>query len=122
MSPAHAAAQAGRLSCLRLLLRHAKVRYVPGAHVRRTTSRLVSPQLFVFASVSKVRDYDGATPVHFAAAKGHIDCLRWVLGPRDGSGWGRIWDNDLRMHIPTTAFSWTSSRRLATKPTTLALR
>lgn len=26
-----------------------------------------------------LRDGDGATPLHFAASRGHVDCVRWLL-------------------------------------------
>lgn len=26
-----------------------------------------------------LRDGDGATPLHFAASRGHLDCVRWLL-------------------------------------------
>lgn len=26
-----------------------------------------------------LRDGDGATPLHFAASRGHVDCVQWLL-------------------------------------------
>lgn len=55
MCAIHAAAQGGRVECLKLLI------------------PITGPRS------AKLRDNDGATPVHFCCARGHIDCIEYLL-------------------------------------------
>lgn len=62
MTPLHAAAQAGRLECTQYLVKVSKKR------------------------PSRIKDGDGATPVHFAAVKGHSDVLAFFLSEAAATG------------------------------------
>eukprot|EP00045_Choanoeca_perplexa_P004244 m.36415 g.36415 ORF g.36415 m.36415 type:complete len:470 (+) comp12471_c0_seq1:209-1618(+) len=62
MTPLHAAAQAGRLACTKYLVKAGKKR------------------------PSRIKDGDGATPVHFAAVKGHSDVLAYFLAEAGATG------------------------------------
>lgn len=77
MAPIHAASQMGCLDCLKWMVRqnfsiesHLQNQLHCKTHETKVQDQGVDPNL---------RDGDGATPLHFAASRGHLSVVRWLL-------------------------------------------